>query len=326
MPASAPVPALVLTAGFGTRLRPLSYVRAKPAMPVAGEALVRRILRRLAGAGVRRAVLNLHYRPETICAVVGDGGDLGLSVRYSWEPRILGSAGGPRRALPLLEADRFLIVNGDTLSDLDPAALLAAHDASGALVTLALIPNPAPDRYGGVHVDDDGAITRFVRRGSPGPCWHFIGLQVVEASVFAHLSPDEPSESVASLYPALMRERPGSVRAHRSDASFLDVGTANDYLATTLAFAAAERGETVVIGNACRVSARARLERTVLWDGVSVGDDAHLTDCVVADGVTIPPGARFRGRAIVRAGQEPPGDAERDGDLLLARLGPAEGK
>lgn len=327
MSSAVALPALVMTAGFGTRLRPLSYVRAKPAMPVAGEALVRRILVRLAAAGVRNAVLNLHHLPETICAVVGDGADLGLAVRYSWEPRILGSAGGPRRALPLLGAERFLIVNGDTLSDIDPAELVAEHEATGALVTLALIPNPAPERYGGVLVNEDGAIERFVPRGSPGPSWHFIGLQVAEARVFAHLSPDEPAESVSSLYRSLIHEQPGSVRAHRSRSSFLDIGTADDYLATTLAFAAAERGETVVVGTGCHVSPRARLERTVLWDGVRVGDDAHLSDCVVADGVTIPAGARFDRRVIVPAvGHDPAGTEERDGDLLLARLmGPVQG-
>ena len=117
MPVS--LPALVLTAGLGTRLRPLTAVRAKPALPVAGEPLVRRILRWLAAAGVKRPVLNLHHLPETVTALVGDGADLGPSVRYSWEIPMLGSAGGPRRALPLLDADRFLIVNGDTLTDVD---------------------------------------------------------------------------------------------------------------------------------------------------------------------------------------------------------------
>ena len=115
-------PALLLTAGFGTRLRPLSSIRAKPALPVAGEALVRRILGWLAASGVTDVVLNLHHRPDTVCAAVGDGSDLGVRARYSWENPVLGSAGGPRRALPLLDADRFFIVNGDTLTDLDPTA------------------------------------------------------------------------------------------------------------------------------------------------------------------------------------------------------------
>jgi mannose-1-phosphate guanylyltransferase len=211
---SVSLPALLLTAGFGKRLRPLSEVRAKPAMPVAGEALVRRILRWLAAAGVRRTVLNLHHLPDTITAMVGDGADLGLSVRYSWEHPVLGSAGGPRRALPLLDTDRFLIVNGDTLTDLDLDGLIVEHERSGALVTMTVIPNPDPDRYGGVMVDDAGAVTGFVRRRTPGPSWHFVGIQAACATAFAGLSPDEPSESVSWLYPALMRlEQRGFVRA-----------------------------------------------------------------------------------------------------------------
>ncbi|PYQ75170.1 MAG: hypothetical protein DMG04_08055 [Acidobacteria bacterium] len=111
--------ALVLTAGLGTRLRPLTNVRAKPAIPVAGEPMIRRIIGWLAANGVSHVVLNLHHLPETLTAVVGDGGDLGVRVRYSWEqPRVLGSAGGPRQTLPLLDGDALLIVNGDTLTDL----------------------------------------------------------------------------------------------------------------------------------------------------------------------------------------------------------------
>src|SRR5947208_11270909 len=123
--------ALVLTAGLGTRLRPLTDVRAKPAIPVAGEPMIRRIIRWLVSQGVDDLVLNLHHRPETLTSVVGDGRDLGARVRYSWEqPRILGSAGGPRLARPIVGAERFLIVNGDTLTDVDVARIADAHEAS----------------------------------------------------------------------------------------------------------------------------------------------------------------------------------------------------
>src|SRR5579872_7172843 len=111
--------ALVLAAGLGLRLRPLTLVRAKPAIPLAGEPLIRRILRWLASHQVTDIVVNLHHLPETITAVVGDGSDVAVAVRYSWEqPRVLGSAGGPACALPPLGRS-FFIVNGDTLSDLD---------------------------------------------------------------------------------------------------------------------------------------------------------------------------------------------------------------
>src|SRR5690242_17844140 len=123
-------------------------------MPVAGEPLVRRIIAWLAANGVTELVVNLHHRPETLTAVVGDGSDLGARVRYSWEqPRVLGSAGGPRQALAIVGAETFLLINGDTLTDVDPAAVVDAHINAGAQVTLALVPNREHERYGGVTVD-----------------------------------------------------------------------------------------------------------------------------------------------------------------------------
>jgi NDP-sugar pyrophosphorylase family protein len=319
-------PALLLTAGFGTRLKPLSSVRAKPALPVAGDALVRRVLRWLAASGVTDVVLNLHHRPETVCAVVGDGSDLGVRARYSWENPVLGSAGGPRRALPLLDADRFFIVNGDTLTDLDPMALAAAHHGWGALVTMAVVPNTEPKRYGGVIMQADGEVTGFVGRGSTKSSWHFIGVQVAERDAFAGLPDGEPAESVGLVYPALIRERPGSVRAMGVEASFSDIGTPSDYLATSLALAGGAAEEplslpSVLAGARVTIASSARLVRTILWDDVEVGEDASLSECIVTDGVQVPPGVRWNRLAVVPAGCCAPGAGDqRAGDLLLSPL------
>ena len=175
------MPALVLAAGLGTRLRPLTDSCAKPAIPLAGEPIIRRIVRWLANHDVRDLVVNLHYLPQTVTGVLGDGSDLSVRIRYSWEqPRILGSAGGPRHALDILGDDTFIIVNGDTLTDLNLGALLHAHRTSGALVTMALVPNREPDKYGGVVLDSDDAVTGFVPRGAAAAgSRHFIGVQVV---------------------------------------------------------------------------------------------------------------------------------------------------
>ena len=178
--------ALVLAAGLGTRLRPLTEVRAKPAIPVAGEPIIRRIVRWLYEHGVTDLVVNLHYLPHTVTAVLGDGSDLSVRIRYSWEqPRILGSAGGPRQALDILGSDVFLIVNGDTLTDLNVGALIDMHVSSAALVTLALVPNREPGEYGGVLLEQDGSVTGFVQRGpSAIGSYHFIGVQVACAETF----------------------------------------------------------------------------------------------------------------------------------------------
>lgn len=312
-----PDAALVLTAGLGTRLRPLSYVRAKPAVPLAGEALVRRILRWLSRYGVRHAVLNLHYRPETIAAETGDGSDLGVAVRYSWEQPILGSGGGPRRALSLLPGESFFIVNGDTLTDLNLHALAQAHDASGALVTLALSGDRDPVRYGGVALDDGGAVAGFVPRGAPGPARHFVGVQIVHRTAFAGVDEGVACESFRDVYPTLMARQPGSVRGWVSETEFWDVGTPADYLRAALSFARRAGLAAPPLGNGSTVHPTSRLVDTVLWDGVTVGAGCELVGCVVGDGARIPAGARFRHSAIVPADGHAPAPGQRVIDRLL---------
>lgn len=296
-------PALVLTAGLATRLQPLSSVRAKAALPVAGTPLVVRILCWLRAAGIERVVLNLHHRAESITSIVGDGSQLGLEVRYSWETNLLGSAGGPARAIPLLQSDRFLIVNGDTLADVDLRALAAQHVDTNAMVTMAVV--DADPRYNAITANDSGIVTRFPNQtpgthgtaGTPGT-FHFIGVQAVNASVFAGVSPDVKSETVHGIYPPLIGSRPESIRVFRSGVEFFDIGSPRDYLETAATFAARE-GRPLDRGRDCAVAPDAQLTRTILWDRVTVGAGARLSECVAADGVIVPAGAEFSQSSLV---------------------------
>jgi NDP-sugar pyrophosphorylase family protein len=297
-----PVPrsALVLAAGLGTRLRPLTLARAKPAIPLAGDPLIRRILRWLASHQVTDIVVNLHYLPETIAAVVGDGSDLSVAVRYSWEqPRVLGSAGGPAQALPLMGGGRFFIVNGDTLTDVDLSRLAAAHQRSGARITLALAPNRQPERYGGVRVDANGRVVGFVSRGSGIESSHFVGVQLVEADVFRSLPPGQPANTVGGLYDNLIRADPAAISTFECGAEFWDVGTEADYWLTSQAFMRAERLGDMVQGRNVRVAASARVTRSILWDDVDVEDDATVDECIVADGVRVTAGSSYRRMVLV---------------------------
>jgi mannose-1-phosphate guanylyltransferase len=297
--------ALVLTAGLGTRLRPLTDVRAKPAIPVAGQPLIRRIARWLVSQGVDDLVLNLHHRPETLTACLGDGRDLGARVRYSWEqPQILGSAGGPRLARPIVGADTFLIVNGDTLTDVALATLADAHAASGALVTLALVPNREFQRYGGVQLDAEGRVTGFPGRGPAAEgSYHYIGVQVVAGRVFDKVEPGAAARSIGGIYDAWMADRPGAIRGVVSDAAFYDVGTPGDYWRTSLAVAAAEGNPNSSIGSGAQIDTSARITQSILWDDVEVGPGVQLDECIVTDGVAVPAGASHR-RAILMRGED----------------------
>jgi NDP-sugar pyrophosphorylase family protein len=244
---------------------------------------------------------------------------------------VLGSAGGPARARPLLGRSPFLIVNGDTLTDLDVRALVDAHRATGALVTMAVVPNTEPDKYGGVAADEEGRVAGFVPRGSTAPSWHFIGVQVAEAEAFATVPPGVPHESAGALYPALIAARPGSIRAFRTRAECLDIGTPADYLETSLLVARREG----VAGSAPRhpahsgghlagaradIAPDARIERSILWDDVAVGAGAMLHECIVTDGVRVPAETSWRGVTLRAAdGELAPGE-RRIGDLAVSNL------
>jgi NDP-sugar pyrophosphorylase family protein len=322
-------PALVLAAGLGTRLRPLTFSRAKAAVPVAGTPLVRHHLTRLVAQGVREAVINLHHRPETIAAAVGDGAALGCRVRYSWERRLLGSAGGPRHAAPLL-GRRFFLINGDTLCDVDLAALLDAHRAHDACVTLAVTANPSPARYGGVLADADGRVTGFAPRGDRRNPPLFVGVQIAEASTFDAIHDGTPAATVGGLYDRLASAA-GQVRIHEIDGRFHDIGTPADYLAANRAIGRDHTAQDNHGGQRCHVAPSAHVERSLLWDDVHVGAHCRVSNCILTDGVRLPDGTQIDGRALVPLSTvlaqhhdvTALAEAERVGDLLSVPIAAA---
>ncbi len=267
--------ALILAAGLGTRLAPLSAMRAKAALPVAGEAIIRHQVRWLAEAGVRRVIVNLHHLPATVTAVLGHGDDLGVSVRYSWEARVLGSAGGPRQAFDLVDDERLLVVNGDTITDLDLPALLAAHEDQRPLVTMAAA--AARPGYNALLVDSAGAFAGVRPADAPpGPDGaglepvHFVGVQIVERRAVAEVPQGAAAETVKSLYPGLRTRQPDAVRVWRSEASFFDVGTPAEYLRTVHAVAA-RLGRPLDRGDGTHVEGTADVTGTVLWERRACG-------------------------------------------------------
>lgn len=313
--------ALLLTAGLGTRLRPLTYVRAKAAVPVNGRPIVSRVIEWLGAHAVTDLVLNLHHHPASIAAIVGDGQHLGARVRFSWEDPVLGSAGGPRHALPLLmdgatPSEPFLLVNGDTLTDFPLADMVERHRRAGAQVTMALTRNPRPDMYGGVLVERDHVVG-FTRRGAARESFHFIGVQVADPRAFSGLADGVVAETVMELYPQLISTDPEAIAAHVVEAPFRDVGTPADYLQASLDLAALE-GDRLVGACGVAIDPSAELHRTAVWDHVTIGAGARLEDCIVCDGTQVPAGASYRRCAIVAGAGLAPRDGERvDGTLLL---------
>jgi NDP-sugar pyrophosphorylase family protein len=210
----------------------------------------------------------------------------------------------------------FLIVNGDTLTDVNLSAVVDDHRRSGALVTMAVVPNTEPEKYSGVRVTPDGEFAGWVPRAALEPSYHFIGVQVAEAAAFDSVAAGIPSE-VRTLYSALIAAQPGSVRAFRTRAEFFDIGTPSDYLDTSLTLATREAIDTVA--NA-QVSPTARVERSLLWDDVIVEDGAMLRECVVTDGVRVPADTSWHGVTIRIASDELASGERRIDGLAIGSL------
>lgn len=309
---------MVLAAGLGTRLRPLTRLLAKPALPVLNRPLLHWTLERLAQHGVKRVVINLHHLPETVVAAAQDGRAFGLDVRYSLEPRILGTGGGLRQARRLLGNDPLLVVNGDVAFDFDLGRLMARHHASGARATLALQPNPDPRQYGPVVTDASGRILSLAGRPRParGRVSLFTGIHVLDPALLDRL-PSGRCDSVRDLYAPLVEagERLLGVRVR---GAWYDLGAPRSYLESqlemlatgfggrprraclvdaTARIAAGARVVRSVVGPGAVVEAGARIERSLVWGGVRVGRGARVNGSVVAADVA--PGASVEEQVVV---------------------------
>ncbi len=227
--------AMVLCAGLGTRLRPLTERVPKPAVPVCGLPLVRYAFALLSGAGVRRVVVNVHHLPEVMVPVSeAAAGALGLELTVSREPVIAGTGGALREARQALRgAGAIALVNGDVLFDLDLPRAVAAHRRSGALATMVLAPMPQGGSYAAVETDAGGAVRRIAGRFGPGGeglvPWHFTGVHVLAPGLLEHV-PGDPFELDVNrhVYPPLMAS--GLVRGHVASGYWNDLGTPARYL------------------------------------------------------------------------------------------------
>src|SRR5262245_22668947 len=308
--------AMVLAAGKGERMRPLSLLRAKPALPVLNRPLLLWTLERLARHGVTEVVINLHHLPESVVAAVGRR-PFGLAVSYSREVRILGTGGGPRQARDFFGREPFLLVNGDCVFDFDLTRLVRRHAASGAAATLALKPNPDPRVYGPVVTDRRGwvrSLPDLERRA--GTVSLFTGIHVVDPALLDRLPPG-PSDSVRDLYAPLVADG-GRVQGVRVPGAWYDLGRPKLYLDAQLRLMRSRRAgprglvhRGAAIGRRARVvravlgeavvGAGARIERSVVWDGARVGAGALVRRSIVASGVAIAAGERVENQVVVPA-------------------------
>ena len=311
---------MILAAGYGTRLWPLTIDRTKPAIPFMGRPLIGYVAEYLAGYGFDDIVVNLHHQPDSVRAALGDGGQFGVRFHYVEEPVILGTSGAIGNARHLLDGDAFVVINGKLATDIDLREALDTHRRTEALATLVLRPNPARERYSTVNVRD-GLVTGF--GGSPGAAQKdesgtrggeskvedesdaveaplmFTGIQILDPGVFDFIPPGVFSHSVTDVYvPAIARG--DRVAAHIAAGAWYELSTVRRYLETSVTLMKRE-GRDVEVGEGSSIEAGANVAESVLWENVCVARGARVRRCVLGAGVRVGPGEEFDNVAVVRA-------------------------
>jgi len=326
--------AMLLAAGVGRRLYPLTIDRPKPTIPVLGRPMAIQILQRLAAAGIEQAVVNLHHHPERLRALLGEGESALPDIAFSLEETILGTGGGLRHAAPRLRGGDGTIVvhNCDFLSDIDIAAAARAHRESGLPATLVL----APQRpgYSVIEVDRRGRILSLAGEPHAEPVrvagrHLFTGCHFIQAELLDRIPPG-PSDIVRDLYRDLARE--GRLGSYLHEGFWWEFGSPELYLEGSLKLldlSASERvavanhdpvqsidGATVAVGAGVRIDAEASLSgRVALGLASRVGRDCKIRDSIVMPETWIGPGCRLH-RTVVAQGMELPAGFEAEQALI----------
>lgn len=320
---------MILAAGYGTRIRPVTYTLPKPMVPVCNRPLIAWAVEAFLAAGIREIVINLHHLPEVIERYLSATYRDQCTFHFSFEPEILGTGGGIRKVRTLLEGDEFLLVNADTIQFPRWEALLEARRRRDSLSALTLRHPPAGDRFTPVFFDD-GLVTGFGSGG--GEALMFAGSHAISPRIFDHLPQKPFSGIVDEVYQPLIASGRETVAGAVDDGLWFDIGTPARYASAaaalreltvngTLAPARDSHvdGDSIVDrsahGSAVRstIGARSRVEGTVrdssIWNDCHIAAGVTLDSCIVADGVEIKTPAEFRNVLICRDDDAIPRDA-----------------
>lgn len=311
--------AVVLVGGEGTRLRPLTYQTPKPMLPIANQPFLERQLAWLARHGVTEVVLSLGYLPDAFVAHFPEGRFGDLRLHYAVEPEPLGTAGAIRFAAEVAGIEeRFVVCNGDELTALDLGALVAFHDARGALATIHLVRVADPSAFGVVPTYDDGEVKAFVEKPPPGQAptdWINAGTYVLEPSVLDRIPPNINVSIERETFPRML-DRRGQMYAMRSVDYWLDIGTQDTYLAAHVDVLRGALGDPpvagaveaepgiwlqpgavvdpstrlvppVLVGRDSAVGPGAWVSGTSIGAGCTVGYGARVTRSVLHDGAVV---------------------------------------
>ena len=281
---------MILAAGRGSRLGPLTRELPKPLLPVANLPVMARGLDCLRRAGITRVCANVSYQRGPLQEVFDDGAAYGVALSWSVEEHLLGTAGGVKHAEPLLAGHLVVVIAGDAMLDVSLAPLLTAHRAHGAFASLATLEVADPSQYGVVVTDAAGHITEFQEKPAPGTEISLqanTGIYIFEPEIFSLIPDDHPTDFARDIFPEILRLKLPFF-AFPEDGYWTDIGNPGDYLKANLDYLdyrihAASEGHRVgssLIGKEARVEG-ATLTRSVIGDRAVLAPGTRLKDCTV---------------------------------------------
>ena len=309
--------AMILAAGLGTRLRPLTDLMPKPMAPVLNVPVMEHIARLLAEHGFTEVIANLSYRPEAIREHFGDGSVAGIELSYSEEPEPLGTAGGVGKAREFLaESESFLVISGDALTDVDLSAMHEAHESHDGIATLATKRVKDTTQFGVVITGEDGRIQGFQEKPDPAEALSDLancGIYMFRREIFDYFpepgyrstvgdedQPDGFVDWAVDVFPALL-EGDVAFHAHEIEAYWNDIGSVSELVQgnadalgglVSLRGSGEERAEGVLVGDGCEIADGAELKApVVIGERATVGGGARLRDAVVLAGADVAPGS-----------------------------------
>jgi mannose-1-phosphate guanylyltransferase/mannose-1-phosphate guanylyltransferase/phosphomannomutase len=329
---------MILAAGLGTRLRPITYGVPKPMVPVLNRPVMEHIVRLLARHGFGEAIANLHWFPETIEGHFGDGSELGLALSYSHEERLLGTSGGVRNAAGFL-GDSFLVISGDALTDIDLTAMRRFHDSHDGIATLATKRVADTTQFGVAITGEDGRIQGFQEKPEPAEALSDLancGIYMFRAEIFDHFpapgtsgaageeDPPEFADWAMDVFPALL-EADVPFYSHEIDAYWNDIGNIEELrqgnfdalhgevsvdagapeiapgIRSASPLDGIELEAPLLIGAGVEVAEGARVQGpAVIGDGCRIGAGAWLRDAIMLEGAELGPGGILLGGIAAR--------------------------
>lgn len=308
---------MILAAGYGERLWPLTADRTKPALPVLGKPLVGYVAEYLARHGITDVIVNLHHQPDSVRQALGDGSQFGVKLRYVNEPVILGTSGALDNARELLADDTLVVVNGKLITDINLKAALETHQRTAALATLVLRENPKRERFSVVETSG-GLLTRFggmppplsQNENAPAPLM-FTGIQILDRRIFDYIPRGVFSHSTVDVYPQAIA-RGERIAAHVAEGMWYELSTLRRYLDISLALLR-RRGLNLHTGANCSIDEQASVRESILWDNVTIEQRAQVQRSILGDGVRVRADDSLKDVVVVRAdlvaGKTPPAKA-----------------